>query len=237
MSNPNVRKIFLSFPARSPTSVMMLYIITALLAFVAFIVWMVFDQELLRQPFAQGLRLFGAIHLLSLGWITMMMIGVYYNLIPVILHFAKVSPAFGRYLFFLYAPGVGLFVWGFTFASRYSIGIGATMLAVALIVHGIQFGWSTFRRLRSDELLPVSIGFFLAFIFLIETALIGLLMSFTVTGFLPSSLLSLLPLHMVAALGGWLGMTIMGASYRLVPLFFDVFPRDLRPRWASNTIV
>lgn len=75
------------------------------------------------------------------------------------------------------------------------------------------------RRLADQ---PTALAFVLAPLFLGEVAVIGFLMALALgaPGSVSPRVLVAAPAHMAAGLGGWLGLTVMGAAYRLVPLFF-----------------
>ncbi|MBX6351679.1 MAG: hypothetical protein IRZ11_09270, partial [Clostridia bacterium] len=77
-------------------------------------------------------------------------------------------------------------------------------------------------------------AFALAPVFLAELALLGGLLGVAIgaPGLLPGEVLRLAPLHMAAALGGWLGLTVVGAAYRLVPLFFTTARGYDEPRFG-----
>ncbi|MBE3589410.1 MAG: hypothetical protein IMW98_01115 [Firmicutes bacterium] len=211
----------LTFGARARSDVVFAYAGAALAALLVLLGWMAARPDLALRPAESGLAAFGLLHLDVLGWITMTMFGTSFNLVPVILHPARLPAGAGRRLLIPYAVGVGLFVLGFARAEAPFLAAGGTLVASVLLAHAALWIRAVGPILKSDAgRLPTAWAFALAPVFLAETAILGLVMALALAGLLPGRFVAMAPIHMAAAIGGWLGMVVVGAAYRLIPLFF-----------------
>lgn len=211
----------LRFEARSATRTLLLHFGAGFASFLVLSFWLALDPGPLLRPGDYRLADLAPLHLLALGWITTTMLGAYLNLVPVALYPARVSERWALRLLGPYLVGVACLVLGFARGGA-PLAAGGAILAPVLVGEGLSLAhgtWPAWRRLPRS---PTAAAFALAPIFLLELALLGGVMAVTLgaPGWLPPQILRAAPLHMAAALGGWLGLTIVGAAYRLVPLFF-----------------
>lgn len=179
----------------------------ALLPFVA-------PQALLAPDFPHVLAL---VHIATLGWLTMTIMGASLQLVPVIV----VSPLRAARLwptqYPVYLLGVVLMVSGFWF-TRPPILIAGGILVVcaalhyAIIMFATLLGAST--RPLSVRYLMASVGYFCAVVTLGLTAALNFQF-----GFLGAAADRLLLAHITLGVIGWLTTTLMGVSYTLMPMF------------------
>lgn len=210
----------LSFPSRSRTDTLVLYFGAGLLAFLVLVTWLAWRPDVLLHPFRHGQTAFAVLHLDVLGWVVAVMLGAYQNLIPVILYPARVHEWAARGLFWPFLAGVAVFVAGFATGRASLLAAGGTLLAASLVAHALHLAAAVWPRWREWGRVPTALAFALAPVFLAEAALLGVAMALALAGLVSGRMLGFAPLHMAAAIGGWFGLTAMGAAYRLVPLFF-----------------
>lgn len=226
----------LKFAARSRSEALLLYFGAGLLAFLVLLAWIAASPGPLLHPGLYGPAAFGMLHLDVLGWITTVMFGAYLNLIPVILHPARVSARLARWLLGPHVLGVTGLVAGFALGAGWLLALGATFLVASVGTQAGHLAWATWvsaetsagggggwrARGRRIVEMPSALAFMLAPLFLLEVAVLGFLMAVALgaPGWVSGRILLAAPVHMAAGIGGWLGLTVMGAAYRLVPLFF-----------------
>lgn len=172
------------------------------------------------------------LHLSVLGWLTPVMMGADYQLIPVVLHRPLVAPSLAAPIFWLYAAGVAVFLGGWASDHVAGIALGGTAAGVALLAFCIHAGLAM-RRLR--ELSATALGLAGGLIFLALVAVLGPWMALVVGEGVATPLRVLVPFHAVAGLGGWLLLTILGATYQLVPFFAATAPSE-QPRWSVPSV-
>lgn len=204
----------------------MAYFATALGAFVAAQLLMVAGFTYPAEALMSGRTLVG-VHLLVIGWLTLLMLGALLQFVPVITGSSAIGERSG--LASLIAIGVGLagMIAGFLALDGVAPATCTAALPVggSLVLLGILLVGSTIARalVRGWPLaLP---GRFVAagLCFLLLTASLGL--SFALTFAWPelfpwSELLSRgLGVHVASGLIGWLVLTAMGVSYRLLSMF------------------
>lgn len=204
----------------------MLYFATALLALIGGELLMVFGFGFPAAELQAPQTLF-LVHTIAIGWLSFLICGALFQFVPVLiahpLHSDSVPLA--AYVFlvaglagllagFLQLAGIlkftpSLLPWG---AS--ALGIGFLFVLYNLAV--------TMWEARP---IPLQAQFVVvALVSLVAVAAFGITFSFGLSGSTQSALVMEitalgLPLHIIAALGGWLTFTAMGVSYRLLAMF------------------
>ncbi len=162
-------------------------------------------------------RLLAVTHLTALGWLTMVAMGALYQFIPVVLDVPIFSERLGKVQFYLYLAGVlGLTV---------EMGTGRTQVmawpAGLLVLAVGVFLYNAARTLARVERWPLTGWYILAALTslaLVVTVGFALALNLTL-GFLPLSQLAFVEAHAHLAALGWLGLLVMGVSYKLTPMF------------------
>lgn len=168
----------------------------------------------------------GITHLLALGFVTAVMAGVLYQMLPVILGARPVRPRGARLTWWCFLVSVA----GFSttlIAGRDDLApIGGIALAATII--GIT-GHAGMVMRRATRWNVVAVYIAVALACLDAVAIMGALLAISLhTGMLQDPLALLAP-KILLAVGGWLGLVLVGISYQVVPLF-NV--SKARPRWA-----
>lgn len=159
----------------------------------------------------------GLTHTLTLGWVTMTILGAFCQLAPVLWEVPLASPGLVKAAWWLFAGGLSLFV-GQLWADApvYWAGPACAATAVCLYLYalvrtmtspGAKLDW-TARHLQ------LAVGYLAA------VATLGLLLAFDRDrGLLFHDPDGALIAHVHLALVGFVSITIMGVSYRLVSMF------------------
>jgi len=158
------------------------------------------------------------VHLLVLGWATMIAMGASYQLINVILRSKIYSETLGfiHYSFFLTGT-IGL-IYGFQTAKVTWIACFASIAFIGMML----FVWNmSATLLRAKQWNPVTISVGCAIIYLALTALFGMAMGLDFRfQFWASAHEQLFAAHVWLGTMGWFGMLITGISYKLLPMFY-----------------
>lgn len=162
-------------------------------------------------------RLLALTHTVTLGWITLAIMGASYQLIPVVLGRPLWSERLVRWQFGLLAAGLGGML-GHFFVARWSglvwaaslvvLGVLIHVANVVLSVRGLR-AWTFTARLMV-----------LALAGLMLTGLFGLLLGLDrVVRFLPGEFFPTLHAHFHLALLGWVLPMVIGVAARVYPMF------------------
>ena len=162
-------------------------------------------------------RVVALVHLITLGWLTISIMGALCQLFPV----ALATPLRWRKLAVvtlgLFAPGLVLFVLGLLVARSTLVVGGATLFAIALLLFVIN-AYGTLWRAPKRELTWWALA--LAVFFLLATITFGGSLAANYRwSHLGDRRLAALVVHMHVAMGGWVLLVIMAVGRRLLPMF------------------
>lgn len=168
-----------------------------------------------------------AVHLLTIGWLLILMLGALFQFIPVIT--SNVIPSQRLELVILGTMEIGLIGMICGFAGLQSdftllihcLPVGGTLVIVAVLLSGYEIA---VPLLKAESLTLPGRMVFVGLMFLLATITLGLL--FALAFNVPALATRLAPLlagglrfHAMAGLGGWFTLTAMGVSYKLLPMF------------------
>lgn len=166
------------------------------------------------------------VHLLTIGWLTLLMFGALFQFVPVITSRKLPSQTLPLATLIFVEGGLALMVGGFCSLGRSAwagllLPIGGSLVVAALVVGGATL----LVPLTAKRPVPLSARFVLAGLaFLLLTVLLGL--SFALALTVPATGPALAPLladgvayHALAGFGGWFTLTAVGVSYELLPMF------------------
>jgi len=200
-----------------PFSMVGKYFLAAIASFVLLSGLLVFNASELQGHYFQP-KLLALTHIATLGWITMVMFGAMYQLIPVVLEVKLFSAKLGELQFWVYLLGIlGLVYgfWNFQVGSHFTASAALVMLAILLFVVNVFF---TMTKVTNWNLT----GFYLltSLVYLAATAIAGFLLSINLGfPFISRIHLDYLKIHAHLGFIGWVVMVIMGVSLKLIPMF------------------
>jgi len=162
-------------------------------------------------------HLLAFVHLTLLGWVTILAVGVLYQMLPVIQQVALWGEASGPFVLGGLAGGTATLAAGlWTFRVPWLI-VGGTLVVAALVIFLVAMA-GTLRRVTAWNLKGVYVAFALGYLAL--TVVLGLTMALNFRfGFLGPAMGRLLVVHAHLGVIGWLTLLIVGVSYQLVPMF------------------
>ncbi|MEW9613931.1 hypothetical protein AB3G45_08895 [Shinella sp. S4-D37] len=167
------------------------------------------------------------VHILAIGWLSLLMAGALLQFVPVLIARPLVGGRFAAPALVLLVAGLCALVGGFVALS------GAIDLPLALLPLGgvlLSAGFGLLAAILAATLLaarplPLPARFVaVGLAALVAAVLVGLAFTFALSGLSDSPLLARLvaggvDLHAALGLGGWLSITAVGVSYRLLAMF------------------
>lgn len=167
-------------------------------------------------------------HALVIGWLTTSVMGATYQLVPAVLGGRLLSTRLAAAQFLLHVAAVPLFVWSLLEWNTLAMSAAGTLLAASLLLYALNASvallrarsWSLPRAylLVSLAMLVATLSFGLTYVGSLEEAWFPITMG-------------RLSAHAHLGLVGWLGLTVMGVSYQLVPMFNIVHRVSERAGW------
>ena len=187
----------------------------------------VLPEAMLAPSFPQVLAV---VHIVTLGWLTMIIIGASLQLTPVITAAPLRVTRFLHWQYPVYGGGVALLVCGFWWMIPWLIATGGSLVVLAVA----QYTAILSASLARAPARPLTIRFLSAsLIALCLVVSLGLTMAFNVPfGFLGTTFQQILLIHLVLGIVGWLSNTLIGVSYTLGRMFALVHGhRDTLGHW------
>ena len=204
-------------PGRAPSATLPLaYLVVAALAFVlaaAGVPWLA--RELAGHYYHP--RLLALTHTVTLGWITLTILGASYQLIPVVLERPLASERLARWQLGVAVLGIVGMVAHFLIGEWSGLVWGAALTTAALLAHVVNVALSM-RGLTTWSFTARLIG--LALAGLAATAVVGTALGVDrVWTFLPGDFYPNLHAHVHLALLGWVLPMVLGVAARVYPMF------------------
>ncbi len=192
------------------------YLVCAAVAFVlaaAGVVWLA--PELAGHYYHA--RLLALTHTVTLGWVTVAIMGASYQLIPIVLQRPIWSERLARWQLAVLAVAITGMIAHFALGTWPGLAMAAGLLAVGIALHLLNVGLSL-RGLTQWTLTARLVV--LAYAGLALTTLFGLVLALNhLWIFLPGEFFPTLHAHVQLALLGWVTPMIFGVSARVYPMF------------------
>lgn len=169
------------------------------------------------------------VHLYTLGWLTISIMGALCQLFPVVLDAPLRWPRLGYVTVAIFVPGLLLFVCGLLGHGTLLVVIGASLFILALLTFLIN-AIATLKRAQKRDVTWWALSF--ALCFLAATLTFGGALAGNLHwSFLSDRRLAVLTLHMHVAIAGWVGLVAMGVGHRLLPMF--MLSHGANERWLK----
>jgi hypothetical protein len=197
------------------------------LVFLIATIMLAFNQDALLTYHING-PVLAIVHLLILGWITTVIFGALYQLIPVIMEVKLFSERLAYITLVSLLSGLIIMVLSFLdFRFQLTLGfeIGGSLVFIAMVL----FAVNTLKSAAKAEKKSIH-GLFIqtSVIYLILTVLMGLFILFNLSyNVLPIPHTTLLAVHSALGLVGWFMMLIIGVASKLMPMFLIVHKTKL----------
>ena len=163
-------------------------------------------------------QLLSITHLLVLGWLTMVVFGALYQLIPVVMEVKLYSEKLAYVSFGSLLSGTFLLAFSF-----WQFWLGTTMhiAAMLLLVSILLFAFNVFQSSKKSIKESIEKQFIqTSVVWLVFTVVAGVCLAINLTEvFLSPPHIELLKLHANAGMIGWFLQLIIGVSSKLIPMF------------------
>jgi hypothetical protein len=211
--------------APSPSVVLPHFAFSALMFLLAAVVMLLVAPQLLL-PYHLNPHMLTLTHLMVLGFITMIIFGSLYQLIPVVMEVKLYSEILAKITFWLFGIGLLILVyhfWEADFGPHQNwlwFEISGTLILTSVILFAINTLKSAFRSERMDM---GNIFVITGIIYLVLTVSLAILMIINFAyPFIPANVLDLLKMHITLGLAGWFFFLIVGVSSKLMPMFLII---------------
>ena len=200
--------------APSPSVVLPHYAYGAIAFIAAAIVMFFAADEMVANTF--GLKIYSLVHILVLGWVTMIIFGALYQLIPVVMEVKLYSEKLAMTSFILL--GLGTPFMAYAFFTSFTKGnmpmvLGGTLVILAVIFFGINAVGSALKsKVRSVENRFIVTSVF----WLLLTVVLGFVVIVYPAG-MPANVKAI---HIHLGIIGWFMMLVVGVASVLMPMFF-----------------
>ncbi len=163
-------------------------------------------------------HLLGLTHLAALGWISMVMMGGLYQLVPVVLETKLWSARLAHVTFWLFLPGaIGLIVHLWLYRTGPGLW-GSGLLTLAAFVLFAANLLATLAQVEKWNLTGIHI--LAALVAIVLAAALGVVLACNLwKPYLPGDHLHYLRAHAHLAFLGWVLLVVMGVAYKLIPMF------------------
>ncbi len=168
-----------------------------------------------------GGKIVSITHILVLGWVTMIIYGALYQLIPVVMEVKLFSEILAYISFVTLNVGTVLMAihfWNNYIGNSLLIEIGGTLIFVSVFLFAINAGMSAIKskqRTIENRFIVTSI------LWLLGTVLFGIFIIVNVSkGLIDISRTDLLKIHVGFGIIGWFMMLVIGVASKLLPMFF-----------------
>lgn len=167
------------------------------------------------------------VHSVTVGWLSLLLCGALFQFVPVLVAKPLCHPQLALPALLLLVAGAVSLLCGFLhLAGIVETEFQPLALAGPLLSAGFALTiWSLGRTLWSGRPLPLPARFVaVGFAGIVATAAVGTFFTLLLTGIASPEVAvdwraEGLPVHISAGLGGWLTLTAVGVSYRLLPMF------------------
>ncbi len=156
------------------------------------------------------------VHIFLLGFVMMVIFGAMAQLVPVVLEVGHFAVELYYVIYPLLLFGTLMMGYGFV-ASPALLPYGGIVVLISLLVFVLET-FLTIKKVKKMNLVMVSV--LLANTFLFLGLIFGILMALGYAGTISIDIVSLLKAHIYLVLGGYVGVTIMGMSLILLPMFW-----------------
>jgi cbb3-type cytochrome oxidase subunit 1 len=200
-----------------PFKIVAKYFIAAIASFVILNFLLLISYTIIGGHHFQP-RILSITHVATLGWISMIIFGALFQLVPVVLEVKLFSEKLAEIQFWIYLFGVIGLVYGFwIFETGTLFIISAIVLNLAMFIFAFNIV-ATLKKVKKWNLTGLYLA--AAIFHLVVTAIAGLLLAINLAHpYIKLDHLQYLNLHAHVAFIGWISMVVMGITYKLIPMF------------------
>lgn len=206
------------------------YFIASILGFVILTFLVFINADSIKGFYFQP-KLLGLTHIATLAWITMIIFGAMFQLVPVVLQIKLFSEKLAEIQFWIFLIGITGMVISFFRFNTYLLALFASLVSLAMLIFIFNI---TASMIKVKEWNMTGTYIAAALIYLFFTVVAGIMMAINLYHpYFKTNHLEYLKLHAHLAFIGWVSMVIMGVSYKLIPMFSLSHGFSLKPaKWV-----
>ena len=158
-------------------------------------------------------------HIFTLGWLTMIMMGSFYQMVPVLVGGTVSFIRASRVVHAGFSLGVLLIVSGIYLLNESLIMAASLLLLTSLLFFIVQIAIALFK-VKGDR--PTVVAMRISILAFLFTVLLGIYFSGGHASLweLPDNRIGMTGSHLVLGLFGWVGSLIMGVGFHVIPMFY-----------------
>ena len=158
-------------------------------------------------------------HVFTLGWLAMIMMGSFYQMVPVLVGGTVPFISASRVVHAGFTLGVLLIVSGIYLLNESLIIAASALLLTSLLFFIVQITIALFK-VKGDR--PTVVAMRISILAFLFTVLLGLYFSGGHASIweLPDNRIGMTVSHLVLGLFGWVGCLIMGVGFHVIPMFY-----------------
>ncbi|MDT8316798.1 MAG: hypothetical protein RQ824_02265 [bacterium] len=158
-------------------------------------------------------------HLFTLGWLAMIMMGSFYQMVPVLVGGTVPLIGASRVVHAGFTLGVSLIVPGIYLLNETLIATASALLLISLLFFVVQISIALFK-VKGDR--PTVVAMRISIAAFLVTVLLGTYFSGGHASLwdLPDNRIGMTASHLVLGLFGWVGSLIMGVGFHVIPMFY-----------------
>jgi hypothetical protein len=210
------------------------YFIASIFGFIVLTFLMFLNADSFKGYHFQPVLL-GLTHIATLGWITMIVFGAMFQLVPVVLQVKLFSEKLAEVQFWIFLFGlIGMVISFFRF-NTFLLTIFASLVSLAILL----FIFNTTASMMKVKEWNITATYIAAALFyLLLTIAAGIMMAVNLYHpYFRINHLEYLKVHAHLAFVGWVSIVIMGVSYKLIPMFSLSHGFSLKPaKWVFGFI-
>lgn len=210
------------------------YFIASIFGFAVLTFLMLLNAKSIKGYHFQPIIL-GLTHIATLGWITMIIVGAMFQLVPVVLQVKLFSEKLAEAQFWIFLFGLTGMVLSFFKFDTFLLTIFASLVSLAILLFIFNI---TVSMIKVKEWNITGIYIATSLFYLLLTVVAGIMMALNLNDpYFKTNHLEYLKLHAHLAFVGWVSMVIMGVSYKLIPMFSLSHGFSLKPaKWVFGFI-
>jgi cbb3-type cytochrome oxidase subunit 1 len=210
----------------------MRFVLTAVVSLFVGVIWLVMRPDILATYHYTQYTV-AVTHVFTLGWITTLIMGAMYQLVPVALEARLYSERLGRWQFVFHVVGVAGMIWTLWIWDMKQVGHFGSAVGVGMILFIYNIGRTIARAPRRNA---VTLGIAASLFWLLLTMLAGLyLAADKCWSFNKFHVIAQIHAHAHLGFVGFFLTLIIGVSYKLVPMF--ALSEVQSPRRATASIL
>ena len=168
---------------------------------------------------AWSLKTVALVHTMTLGWLALIMMGAFYQMVPVLVGGHVKGIFISRNNYFVLVAGIFSLVIGFNFWITTWLYLAVLLLSLGICLFIGQLSFTLFG-IKAHK--PVVYALRLSIISLAVTVTFGILMIGMMYGWweLGVDRVIFKNIHMVSGLIGWIGFLLFGVAFHVIPMFY-----------------